>query len=325
MSMRRAVWIGAAILIGGPALLEASAQDWPNRPVRIILPVASGAGTDLVARAVAGEFQINTGQAMVIENRPSGGGIQAAELIARSDPDGYNLFLANSGNTGILPHLLKRIPYDPFRDFTPITTAAETALCVVVHKDLPVSNAKEFVEYARAHPGKLSFGSSGQGSGHHLAGVYFNSFAGIDLIHVPYRGGAPAMTDLLASQIPVLVATVSTVIPHMSTGQLKVLGSVGAKRSRIYNQIPTMGESLPGFAVPTGWLGYLGPPNLPPPLLDRIHTELVKAITSERVRSAFEKAGFETITTTPTEYVAQIRSEYDIYKKIITDANIEPQ
>ena len=226
--MRWAVRLGAVILAAGLGTLGASAQDWPSRPVRIIIPVASGAGTDLVARAVAEEFQVNTKQTMVIENRPAGGGTQAAEFIARAEPDGYNLLLANSGNTGILPHLLKRIPYDPFKDFTPITTAAETALCFVVHKDVPVSNAKELVEYARANPGKLSYGTPGQGSGHHLAGVYLNSFAGIDMTHIPYRGGAPAMTDLLAGQIPVLVATVSTVVPHMSAGNLKVLGMVGA-------------------------------------------------------------------------------------------------
>ncbi|HVG50493.1 MAG TPA: tripartite tricarboxylate transporter substrate binding protein [Xanthobacteraceae bacterium] len=321
----KAVKVALAVLIMAGGTLCVQAQEWPNRPVRVYIPVASGAGTDLVARVVAEEFQVNSGQPMVIENRPAGGGTQAADIIARSDPDGYNIILGNSGLVGILPHLLKRIPFDTFKDFTFITPAAETALCIVVKKDLPVSNAKELVEYAKANPGKLSFGSSGQGSGHHLAGVYFNSFAGVDMTHIAYRGGAPAMTDLLAGQIPVLVATVSTVTPYMNTDQLKIIGMVGAQRSKIYNQIPTIGEVLPGFAVPTGWLGYFGPPNIPKNLLDRIHGQLVKAITSQRVSAAFEKAGFETFTLPPDEFTARVRKEYDVYGKIIAEAKIERQ
>ena len=201
-------------------------------------------------------------QPVVIENRPGGGGILAATAVARSQPDGYTLFLGTAGTLTITPVLSRNVPFDPVNDFTPLTIAIETPICLVVHKDLPVNSVAELVAYARTNPGKLSFGSSGPNTTHHLAGEFLKSATGIDMVHVPYRGGSPAMTDLLAGQIPVLFATLSTALPHLASGSFKVLGTVEASRSRARPEIPTIGESMPGYAVPSSFLGFLAPAGL---------------------------------------------------------------
>ncbi len=319
---RRLVAVCAAL---GSFSTLSQAQEWPNRPVRIVLPVATGAATDLVGRAVGDQFLANSKQPMILENRPAGGGSQAGDMVARSDPDGYTLFLATAGTVTILPFLAKNLPYDPLKDFTPITTVIELPIVLVVNKDLPVNNIAEFVAYAKANPGKLSFGSSGQGSTHHLAGEYLKSHAGIQMVHIPYRGGGPAMTDLLAGQIPALFATLSTVIPYLEGDRLKVLGNIEAKRSKSLPNVPTIGEQLPGYAVPSSWMGYAGPANMPVSLVSKVNAELVKAINAPNVKAALEKAGFEVVTSTPDEHRAAIQNGLERFRKITADAGIQPQ
>jgi tripartite-type tricarboxylate transporter receptor subunit TctC len=325
------VCLGAALLTGLVASVRSQEQpaslssSWPSRPIKIITPLAAGGAADVLGRAVGDELFAALKQPVVIENRPGGGGMLAATTVARSQPDGYTLFLGTAGSLTITPVLAKNPSFDPVNDFTPLTMAIETPICLVVHKALPVNSVAELVAYAKANPGKLSFGSSGPNTTHHLAGEFLKSLAGIDMVHIPYRGGNPAMTDLLAGQIPVLFATLSTALPHIQSGNFKILGTVEAKRSRARPEIPTIGESVPGYAVPSSFLGFLAPAAMSDPLTRRLNAAFVKAIETPAVRGTLESSGFEVVTSTPAEFGAAIKSALERYTKIAADARIEAQ
>jgi len=323
----RRVCLGAALLIGlaAPVLSQEQPASWPSRPIKMITPLAAGGATDILARAVGDELFATLKQPVVIENRPGGGGTLAASTVARAQPDGYTLLLGTAGSLTITPVLSRNVPFDPVNDFTPLTIAVETPICLVVHKALPVNSVAELVAYAKSNPARLSFGSSGANTTHHLAGEFLKIQAGIDMVHIPYRGGNPAMTDLLAGQISVLFATLSTVLPHIQSGNFKILGMIEAKRSRARPEIPTIGESVPGYAVPSSFLGFLAPAAMSDPLTQRLNTAFVKAIETPAVRKILESSGFEVITSTPTEFGATIKAGLERYRKIAADAHIEAQ
>jgi tripartite-type tricarboxylate transporter receptor subunit TctC len=302
-----------------------AAQDWPSRPIRILTPLAAGGAVDVLARVVGEELFATLKQPFVIENRPGAGGTLAATTAMRAAPDGYTLLLGTAGALAISPVLSRTAPFDPVKDFTPLTAAVELPICLVVHKDVPANSVAEFIAYAKANPGKLSFGSSGPNTTQHLAGEYLKTAAGIDMIHVPYRGGGPAMNDLIAGQIPALFATLSTTIPYMESGKLKVLGMVEAKRSTAYPDIPTIGETVAGYAVPPSFIGFVAPPGLPEPLTRQINAALVQAIGNPAVRKALMASGFEVGTSTPAEFAEILRTSVDRYRKIAADARIEAQ
>jgi tripartite-type tricarboxylate transporter receptor subunit TctC len=311
------------LLAGLVAVPAASLADpWPTRPVKIVTPLAPGAATDLLARAVADQLGPQIGQPVVVENRPGAAGTLAGDLVARAAPDGYMLFLGTAGIHATAAFLVKKLNYDPVKDFTPLAMAAELPIALVVHPSVPAKDVAEFIAYARQHPGKLSFGSSGYGTTHHLAGELLKSMAGIDMVHVPYRGGAPAMVDLLAGQIPVLFATLSTVVPHMNSGKLMVLGMVEDRRSRLHPEIPRVGETVPGYATPASWMGFFAPAGLPAELSGRLSAELVKAITAPSVRTILEQNGFEVVPHASAEFSAEVAKSMERLKKIATDAGV---
>lgn len=305
--------------------IHASAQDWPSRPIRIVTPLAAGGAADIVARTVGDVLSANVNRPVIIENRPGGGGTLAAAMVARSEPDGTTLLLGAAAGLTIGPVLNKNLPYDPLNGLTPLTMAAELPICLVVAPDFPANNIAELIAYAKANPGKLSFGSSGTNTTHHLAGELLKVAAGIDIVHIPYRGGNPAMTDFLAGNIQLLFATLSTAKPYIDSGKAKVLGVVEAKRSRARPDIPTIGETVKGYAVPSSWLGFLAPGKMPAALTERINAELVRAIRSPKAMKKFEASGFEVITTTPTEFAATLKVDIERYKKITADAGIKPE
>jgi len=311
--------------LAAPAQPQEQAAAWPSRPVKIVTPLAAGGAADILARAVGDEMFATLKQPVVVENRPGGGGILAATTVARSQPDGYTILLGTAGTLTITPVLAKNVPFDPIGDFTPLTIAIETPICLVVHKDLPVNSVAELVAYAKDNPGKLSFGSSGPNTTHHLAGEFLKSATGIDMVHVPYRGGNPAMTDFLAGQIPVLFATLSTVLPQISSGNFKLLATIEARRSRARPDVPTIGESVPGYAVPSSFLGFLAPAGLSAPLSERMNAAFVKTIETPSVRRTLEGSGFEVITGTSAEFGGLIKAALERYRKIAADARIEPQ
>jgi tripartite-type tricarboxylate transporter receptor subunit TctC len=305
--------------------IHASAQEWPSRQIRIVTPLAAGGAADIVGRTVGDVLAVNVKQPVIIDNRPGGGGALAASVVAHSAPDGTTLLLGAAAGLTIGAVLNKNLPYDPFTDLTPLTLAAELPICLVVAPNFPANNIAELIAYAMANPGKLSFGSSGPNTTHHLAGELLKSAAGIDIVHVPYRGGNPAMTDLLAGQIPLLFATLSTAMPYIDSGKVKVLGVIEARRSHARPEIPTIGETVKGYAVPPSWLGFLAPGKMAPALTQKINAELIRAIKTPEVTRRLEDSGFEVITSTPADFSATLRAGIERYRKITADAGIEPQ
>jgi tripartite-type tricarboxylate transporter receptor subunit TctC len=318
-----ASWLGAAAVLL-LSISDASAQDWPTRPVKIITPLAAGGAGDVVAHTVGDAFTAATKLPVVVDNRPGAGGTLAAVTVARAEPDGTTLLLGTAAALNVAPVLAKNFPADLVSGLTPLTQAVELPMCLVVNKSLPVNNVKELIAYAKAHPG-LAFGSSGPNTVHHIAGEFLKLQAGIDLVHVPYRGGSPAMTDLLSGQIPILFATLSTAIPFIDSGAVKVIGMVEGKRARSRPDIPTIGESLPGYAMPQSWVGFLGPPGMSPALVTRMNAELTAAITLPKVRKTLEDNGFEVVTAPPDEFAKVIADSVVRYRRITADAGIEPQ
>jgi tripartite-type tricarboxylate transporter receptor subunit TctC len=315
----------AALLL---LLLGASsvcAQDWPTRPIRIVSPLAPGGAADVIGHAAGDAFSAATKLPVIVDHRPGGGGTLAAVTVARAEADGTTLLLGSAAALNVAPVLAKNFPSDLVADLTPLTLAVELPMCLVVNKSLPVSNITELIAYAKAHPGKLAFGSSGPNTVHHIAGKYLKAYAGIDWVHVPYRGGSLAITDLLAGQIPVLFATLSTAGPFIDSGAVKVIGVVEDKRSRSRPSIPTIGESLPGYAIPQSWVGLLGPPRMSAALVARMNAELVAAISTPKARKALEDSGFEVDTSTPEEFANVIKAGLERYKRITAEAGIEAQ
>jgi len=315
--------LAAALLLTG--LPGAWAQDWPTRPIKIVTPLAAGGAADVIGHAVADAFTAATKLPVIVDNRPGGGGTLAAVTVARAEPDGTTLLLGTAAALNVAPVLAKNFPADLVGSLTPLTLAVELPMCLVVNKSLPVSNITELIAYVNVHPGKLAFGSSGANTVHHIAGEFLKLQAGIDMVHVPYRGGSPAMTDLLAGQIPILFATLSTAIPFIDSGSVKVIGMVEAKRSRSRPNIPTIGEGLPGYAMPQSWVGFLGPPGMSAALVARMNAELVAAISSPKTRKTLEDNGFEVVTSTPEEFANVVKETLARYRKITADAGIEAQ
>jgi tripartite-type tricarboxylate transporter receptor subunit TctC len=301
------------------------AQDWPTRPIKIVTPLAAGGAADVIGHAVGEAFTAATKLPVIIDNRPGGGGTLAAVTVARAEPDGTTLLLGTAAALNVAPVLAKNFPADLVGSLTPLTLAVELPMCLVVNKSLPVNNITELIAYVKAHPGKLAFGSSGANTVHHIAGEFLKLKAGIDMVHVPYRGGSPAMTDLLAGQIPILFATLSTAIPFIDSGAVKVIGMVEAKRSRSRPNIPTIGEDLPGYVMPQSWVGFLGPPGMSTTLMARMNAELVTAISSLQTRKTLEDNGFEVVTSTPEEFANVVKESLARYRKITADAGIEAQ
>jgi tripartite-type tricarboxylate transporter receptor subunit TctC len=316
---------GVAVALLSTLASDALAQDWPTRPIKIVTPLAAGGAVDVVGHAVGDAFTAATKLPVIIDNRPGGGGTLAAVTVARAEPDGTTLLLGTAAALNVAPVLTKNFPSDLVTSLTPLTLAVELPMCLVVNKALPVSNITEVIAYAKAHPGKLAFGSSGPNTVHHIAGEFLKRHAGIDWVHVPYRGGSPAMTDLLAGQIPVLFATLSTAMPFIDSGAVKVIGMVEDKRSRRRPNIPTIAETLPGYAMPQSWVGFLGPPKMSRALVARMNAELVAAISTPKAREALEDGGFEVVTSTPDEFASIVKANLARYRKITAEAGIEPQ
>jgi tripartite-type tricarboxylate transporter receptor subunit TctC len=315
----------AALLLLLPGASPVCAQDWPTGPIKIVSPLAPGGAADVIGHAVGDAFSTATKLPVIVDHRPGGGGTLAAATVARADPDGTTLLLGSAAALNVAPVLAKNFPTDLVASLTPLTLAVELPMCLVVNKSLPVSNVTELIAYAKAHPGKLAFGSSGPNTVHHIAGEFLKVYAGIDWVHVPYRGGSLAMTDLLAGQIPVLFTTLSTARPFIDSGAVKVIGVLEDKRSRSSPNIPTIGESLPGYAIPQSWVGFLGPPKMSAALVARLNAELVAAILSPKTRKVLEDSGFDVDTSTPEEFANVIKAGLARYKRITAEAGIEAE
>ncbi len=296
---------------------------YPNRPVRLVVPAAPGGGADFLARIVSGKLQEQTGQSFVVENRAGASGTIAADMVAKAAPAGYTVLLGQSTSIAIAPHLYQKLGYDTLRDLKPVTLVAEVPNMLVVHPGVPAKTARDLIALAKAKPGTLNFGSAGKGAPSHLAGEMFKAAAGVDLVHVPYKGAGPAVNDLLAGQIQVMFAPMVAVLPHVKAGRLNALAVTSAKRSPAIQDLPTLAESgLNSFAI-VSWFGLFVPAATPAGLVDRLHHEVAKALRSPEVAERFAKEGAQAEGNSPAEFTAYVQREYVLYAKVIKDNQIK--
>nr|WP_238160509.1 tripartite tricarboxylate transporter substrate binding protein [Pigmentiphaga sp. H8] len=314
-----AVLAGAAGL-ALPAL--AHAQNFPSQPVRLVVPFPPGGTTDILARQLAAELQKNWGQPVVVENRAGASGTIFSEQLAAMQPDGYTLMLTATHHV-INPGLYKNLRYNTRTDFTPIAQVAAVPNVLVVNHAFPARTVQELIAYARQHPGKVDFGSAGTGGANHLSGELFKSMTGIQMTHIPYKGAAPALNDLLGGQIPVMFDSVPGVIQHIKSGRLRALGVTSLKRSPALPDVPTLDEAgVKGFEA-TAWFGLYGPGRMSPELANRLSADVRKALSSPTVRKEFAAQGAEPGTMTQPEFAAFVDAELSKWSKVIADANIK--
>ncbi len=312
----------AAILI--LASSAAAAQSWPSKPIRLITIFAAGSSGDLFVRVFAPGFSESLGQPVVVENVTGAGGVVAAERVARAAPDGYTLLASISGTHVQRLFLARSSPFHPVNDFTPITTVVESVTYMIANSALPVNSLKELIEYARANPGKISYGSSGVGSPTHLVGELINQNTGIDMVHVPYKAIAQAFQDAIGGQIPVSFAISNQVIAPWKAGKIKILAIANAQRYQQMPDIPTIAEIVPGYETVPSWTGAFAPANLPPAILRRIHAELVKAINAPEAARKLTEAGAIVMTSaSPEEFAARIRREVESVGRVVKRAGIQ--
>jgi tripartite-type tricarboxylate transporter receptor subunit TctC len=314
-------------LIGGTSLLlavcgTAWSQTYPTKPVRLIVPFAPGGGTDLVARSIAVRLGDAFGQPVVVDNRAGAGGVIGADLVAKSQPDGYTLLMGTPGPLTINPNLSARVPYDPARDFAPISLATISPFVLVVHPGVNAANVKELLALARARPGQLNFGSAGNGSVSHLAAEQLKALARIDMLHVPYKGSSLAVTDLLGGQLQLLIENLPVVLPHVRANRFRALAVGTQKRSALAPELPTMQEAgVAGYEASTAF-GVLGPARLPPALVARVSTEIGKLLQAGELRERLAAQGVEAVGSSPEIYAAHLKAELAGYARLIKSAGI---
>jgi tripartite-type tricarboxylate transporter receptor subunit TctC len=307
---------GLAILAG-----SAHAQTYPSKPIRWIVPFPPGGSTDLLARVVGQKLTEAWGQQVIVENKGGAGGTLGAAEAARAPADGYTLLMGAIHHT-IATSVYPKLAYDFQRDFVPITVVAIVPNVLVVNPSVPASSTKELIAYAKANPGKLAYGSAGMGTAHHLIGEQFNLQAGVNIVHVPYKGSSPAVADLIGGQVQLMYDTVASCLPHIKSGKLRPLAVATAKRSAALPEVPTIGEAaLPGFEVTT-WFGALAPAKTPQEIVVKLNAEIVKILAMPDVRKRLLDAGAEPVGNTPEQMAAQIKRETEEFGKIVKQAKI---
>lgn len=320
--MLRITMTVAAVLL---SLGTANAQsDYPNRPVRIVVPSSPGGGTDITARLLAQELSKTMGQSFFVENRPGAGQMIGIGAVAQADHDGYTLLMAAS-TLAINPAMYKKVTYDVFHDFAPITQAVALPNILVVNAKLPVHSVRELIDLAKQKPGQLTYASAGIGTSPHMSMELFKSMAGVDILHVPYKGTTPGVTDLLAGNVNAMMVNVLTAKPHIASGSLRALGVTGLKRLPGFPDVPTISEAgVPGYEA-INWYGLLAPAKTPEPIVQRLHAEVVKALALPEVQKHIETDGAEPVGNTPEEFTKRIRTDMDKWAATARAAKITPK
>jgi tripartite-type tricarboxylate transporter receptor subunit TctC len=319
--MNRAGWIAlgiAAASLGAPAW----GQQYPNKPLKMILPFPAGGPTDIVARAMGQGLAEALGHNVVIDNRPGGGGVIGATLAARAPGDGYTLFLGGITTFGVAPSVHKNLPFDPVRDFLPVTMATRQSILLMTHPSLPVKSVREFIALAKARPGEINYASSGPGGSGHMAGELFKLVTGVNLVHIPYKGAPPALNDLIAGQVQVMFGTILAAAPHVRSGRVRAIAITGAQRTNALPDVMTFAQAgLPTYDA-SSWNGVLVPAGTPRAIVDRLNTELVRILKSPSVLERLEQDGAVPVPTTPEEFAAFIKSEIAKWAKVVQAAHI---
>ena len=313
--------LGAVVMVvvAGSAV----AQSWPNRSVRLISPFAPGGGADITSRALAQKLTVALGQQVIVDNRGGAGGMLGVDLAAKSPPDGYTFVLGTIGPIAINPSLLSKMPYDPLKDLAPVSQAAVAVNVLVVHPSLPAKSVKELVAIAKARPTDLNYGSSGSGAADHLAGELFNAMVKVKMTHIPYKGGAPAMLDLVSGNVQLVFSTLSTATAAIDGGKVRPLAVAGSKRFEGMPDLPTMSEAgLKGFEV-NNWYGLFAPAGTAKDVIARANAETVKALAAPDVKKRLMDAGIIATSSSPEGFSTYIRAETAKWGKVIKDANIK--
>ncbi len=299
----------------------AYAQAYPSKPIRLVVPYPPGGPLDIMARAIGQKLTEAWGQPVVVDNRAGAGGNIGADLVAKSPADGYTLLMGAVATHAINPTLYGKLAYDPVRDFAPVALVAQVPNILVVNPSVPVKSVRELIDLARARPGYLNFASGSTGSTGHLAGELFNTMAGVEMVHIPYKGGAPAMADLLAGQVQLMFDNLANALPNVKAGRLRALAVTTLKRSPAMPDLPTVAESgLPGFDLTT-WFGLMVPAGTPPEIVAKLNAEIVRALNTKDMRERLEKMGAEPpVNNTPDNFAAFIRSEAAKYAKVVKDS-----
>ena len=308
--------IAAAFLLAA-LVAGAQAQNYPTRPIRFIVPIAAGGGADLVARVIAERLSRNLGQQVVVENRAGGGTVIGAELVARSPADGYTWLLGTATSHAINASLVKKLPYDPVKDFSPIALVAVLPQIIVIHPALPAANLTDFIALAKKRPGEILFGSPGNGSNNQLGAEMLNIVAGIKTLHVPYKGAGPAITDLLAGHLQFMFTTIPPALPQVKAGRLRALAVAGAKRSALLPELPTTAEQGARGVEAASWNGILLPAGAPRDIITRLHAEIGVVMKQPEVIERLAGAGVEAAMMSPEEFAAYIESETARYAKVV--------
>ena len=317
--MKKMLWIAFTALFAGAAAAQAA---YPARLITMVVGFAPGGGTDTASRIIAKKLGDNLGQTVLVENKPGAGGNIATDLVVKAAPDGYTILLASVGSMAITPHMLPKPPYDPLRDLAPITMAVVFPNVLVVHPSVKASTLADFVALAKAKPGTLNYGSSGVGNAGHLAGELFRIFAKIDIVHVPYKGGGPATTDLLGGQIGAIFSTPASIVVHVKAGKLRALATTGAQRSLAMPEVPTIAESgYPGYEA-TNWYAYVAPVKTPKEIIARLNQELVKVLAAPDVREQLVSHGLEPQPGTSEALAKYIEREYATWGRVVKEAKI---
>lgn len=313
-----------AVLVAASAGTGLAQTSYPTRPVRMVVPSSAGGGADIIARIITPRLSERLGQQVIVDNRPGAGTMIGGEVVAKSPPDGYTLLLGIS-TLATNPVVYKRVLYDAQRDFAPITLAISAPNILVVHPSVPVKTVKELIAFARARPGALNFASAGSGTNPHLSMELFLGMAKLKMVHIPYKGSAPAIIDMLAGHVAVMTATILTGMPHVRTGRLRALGVTSAKRTAAAPEIPTIAEAaLPGYEA-VQWYGVLAPAQTPKEITARLHTEIARILNLPEIRERFLGDGADPVGNTPEEFGRFIRTEIEKWARVGRDAGIKPE
>jgi tripartite-type tricarboxylate transporter receptor subunit TctC len=312
---------GAAIISAAPVASAQSgvggaAAAYPIKPIRLIVPFAPGGGIDILARAIGQKLTESMGQAVVVDNRGGGSGIAGTELVARAAPDGYTLLFTASSHT-INPSFFSKLPYDAVKDFAAVTQVTSQAFILGVHPGVPARSVKELIALAKSKPGQLNFGSGGNGNATHLGGELLKQLAGIDLVHVPYKGGGPALLALISGEVTMLFSSISSTLPQVKSGRVRALAVSSARRSPAVPDLATVAESgVPGFEL-TSWYGLLGPAQTPKAITARLHAEVARALHSSEIKARLASDGNDIVASTPAEFTDYLEAEIPKWARVI--------
>jgi tripartite-type tricarboxylate transporter receptor subunit TctC len=314
--MQRAKWLSALLVLWGCC---ACAQTYPAKPIRVVIPYPPGGGTDIVIRAVGPRLSERLGQPVVIDNRGGATGTIGSEAVAHAVPDGYTLLAHTNAGITILPHLNKSLPYDPIRDFAPVTLAASSPYLLVVHPKLPVASVAQFIALAKARPGELNYASSGNGASTHLAGLLFCQMAGVKMAHIPYKGSGPATTELLGGQVQSRFSSIPPVLQHVRSGRLRALGVTSVKRFSLLPDVPAVADTLPGFEVDS-WYGVFAPAGTPTAIINKLNADFAAALSSPDVKALLATDGSEVVASSPASFGAIVRAEYARWGPVVRES-----